>query len=518
MHLLYDGLVYGTQYKKLLDELKEVGIRHVRDGVCSICTSANQRFEYYGKNGIRFSFIVGQGIGRNATSDTIPARMAMIKSQLLPYTESVENVNEPDLQNEPNWVQETRAQAQQLHQIVRGDPALSRLKILTASIGHNNNWPQVGDIGNWADAVNVHYYTGGLVPEEVTKNLPLTMMANNPGKPVFLTETGYHNATNNNQWWAPNGHKPTSEAAEAIYLPRTYLETFRAGVKRTFKYEFINQRPDLSWAPLVDTESHFGMLRNDLSRKPVFYSVRNLLRILADPQPASPASLDYSLNGDTGKVKHLLLHKSNGRFYLVLWSTESIWNSTTRVAIADQPKQVQLRLPESFRVTEYRPLNSDQGADRGKVSRLDLTVRADPSIIEITPPPSSTSPNSPSQPDRPGGIQEPQKDEGGSDKKQPQGGQKDGPRLRLVRPQPLQLVRGGRLSWSVQLTGAQAREVRFLVSGRVASRDRKAPYASAAKLSYHESRRVKVQAVAVLANGKKVKSQTVSVRVQARKP
>ena len=42
----------------------------------------------------------------------------------------------------------------------------------------------------------------------------------------------------------PDNQAPVSEQAAAIYLLRTFLEQFRAGIRRTFAYELIDEKPE----------------------------------------------------------------------------------------------------------------------------------------------------------------------------------------------------------------------------------------------------------------------------------
>ena len=61
-----------------------------------------------------------------------------------------------------------------------------------------------------------------------------------PNMKYAITETGFHSALNN----PPNRHKPTSRQAEAIYMPRLYLEYFRCGILRSYKYQFADDRTE----------------------------------------------------------------------------------------------------------------------------------------------------------------------------------------------------------------------------------------------------------------------------------
>ncbi len=147
-------------------------------------------------------------------------------------------------------------------------------------------------------------------------------------KPMAASETGY-----------PTHRSGSSERAQGKYLPRLFCEYFTHGVQRTFWYELMDEDefPD----PNGDNiECHYGIIRKDLTPKPAYTALKSLLTLLQDPHPTpafTPAALPYSLSVSpvrgyrepnsgmaldydrTQYVHHLLLQKSDGTFYLLLW-------------------------------------------------------------------------------------------------------------------------------------------------------------------------------------------------------
>jgi hypothetical protein len=62
------------------------------------------------------------------------------------------------------------------------------------------------------------------------------------------------------------------------------------------------------------------LLRNDLSEKPSFRAVKNLITILSDKGPSfGPDTLNYVLNGSIEYIRQILFQKRNGDFYLMVW-------------------------------------------------------------------------------------------------------------------------------------------------------------------------------------------------------
>jgi hypothetical protein len=105
-------------------------------------------------------------------------------------------------------------------------------------------------------------------------------------------------------------------------MPRIFLEYFRKGIARTFSYELLDE-----WNDSSNPEANYGLLHNDLSPKPAYTALKNLIGLLKDPGSSfTPGLLDYTLafNPPSGYdrtqyVHHLLLQKQSGKFYLVLW-------------------------------------------------------------------------------------------------------------------------------------------------------------------------------------------------------
>jgi hypothetical protein len=165
------------------------------------------------------------------------------------------------------------------------------------------------------------------------------------------------------------------------YVPRLLLSYFAAGIQRTFLYELINEGSDPR-----NREHNFGLLRVDGSEKPAFRSLRNLIRILEDPGAEFRAGrLAFTLEGDTAKIRPLLLQKRDGTFYLILWQSVASYDlqQATNVSIADRPLTVRFATAaSSVRVFEPLTGSSPIGTHNG-ASQLQVSVPDHPIIIEI---------------------------------------------------------------------------------------------------------------------------------------
>jgi hypothetical protein len=200
--------------------------------------------------------------------------------------------------------------------------------------------------------LNLHPYPGGLPPEEPISQQLGVVRHLVPGRPVVITETGYHNALAET-----GGQPPVSDAAAAVYLPRVLLWTFRSGVRRTFIYELVDEKPDPA---LLDPEQHFGLLRNDLSPKPAFSAVRNLIEaIRRSPGPSSHAP-PPTVRSDA-HVDRVDLVRADGSRLVTLWRPVSVWDRVRRRALHPGESGVTVGWPAPVHdVTVTRPSLSSE--------------------------------------------------------------------------------------------------------------------------------------------------------------
>ena len=170
---------------------------------------------------------------------------------------------------------------------------------------------------------------------------------NTPGLPAVITETGYV------AFPVPqhDGHIP--ESIEAAYVPRVLLLAWNQGIHHTFLYELLDEFPDTG----------YGLLHHDLTEKPAFTAVRNLLSLLIDAHGlASPGQLNFSLtpigSGASVTPSHLLLQKGDGSFYLILWLEQSGYDAEHNVFTPVPPQQVQLALDRNTHLTDISTFDS----------------------------------------------------------------------------------------------------------------------------------------------------------------
>ena len=312
IHLHYNDTIYGD-FAKVKSALKEVGLRHVRDGlVDSTWQPYFDRVNELAAAGIKFTFITSLPLDRLAT----------VAEKVRPAIGAFEGPNEVNLNK---WtVEKARNYQRDLWQTVKAG-SFAKTPVVALSVTDLKWAKELGDISAWCDFGNAHPYPGGWEPENGAKWMRADLAsgieiarANGGEKPVMFTETGYHSATKSGA-----GHVPVSEQAAGIYLPRLFLHTYRSGIVRTYWYEFLNSRKNAD-----DSEGNFGLFKNDgVTIKPAGRAMKHMVGLLADPGGLlKPTTLDFTLSDPN--AQSVLLQKRNGEFWLALWLKTGLWDNS----------------------------------------------------------------------------------------------------------------------------------------------------------------------------------------------
>lgn len=383
-HLSYLDTEYGDQ-DKVVKALTEAGIRHFRDGLRGYdreaVRNATQRLV---DAGIKVTYVPD---GRPAAKD--PTGYASEVVEILkqsPYREAVSMVtglNEPDLFIErSDWAEVTRRFQEALYKAMKADPATKDIPVCGPPLGHGFNQEsrdQLGDLSKWVDCGDEHLYAGGRAPEQRLADVPDRDQPDKTwgDKPFIVTESGYHTALKDT-----SGQSPTSEKAQAVYLPRMYLSFFDAGIPRTFKYELLDLQADPGQR---SRKLNWGLVRADGTPKPAYVAVKNLLALFDDPGVSfEPKPLSVQVNGADDSLRQMVFQRRDGEHLVALWQDASVWDPKTLEDLDVPAKPVSVEVGDGKQITAVHvPGESAEPVAQPMASTADLRIGASVTVLRI---------------------------------------------------------------------------------------------------------------------------------------
>jgi hypothetical protein len=374
VHMDYSSYANGTM---VATRLKQLGIRIARDNLGYGTASEISNLQKVQAQGIRLDLVHTLDKQRD---DSVPRLMTLIKQYFLGSTDFVEGLNEQDgVQGTGStWPQTTCQDQISFYNRFKADATLRHIPIFAPSLrGFDSNVtaPKLAgacNINAYIDYGNLHSYSGGYPAEQnIADRINIDRQYISKGKPLVATETGYHNCINTTAT-----HLPTSIKATGIYTPQLYLEYYRQGLQRTFIYELLDQ-PESSPCH----EQHFGLLYPDFSLKPSAQALQNLTAILNDTGAHAKSSLSFGFGaGDAANLRHVLLQKRDGSFYLALWRNTKVWDPVKRVDLAYSSPDLTVNFPTAMNITAYRP-NQGVGAITSQASTSAFTTAVGPEVV-----------------------------------------------------------------------------------------------------------------------------------------
>ncbi len=359
-------------------KLAALGVRHIRDHTNNDL-GLKLVDELHRKHGIQATLVLGE------TTRSPGDLVKLLKTH--PAYEAIEGLNEPDFTNRTyktfaddrakNEFPATRAFQDEMYAAIKADPKTKGIPVLSPAMGRSAKSQFLLPIS--CDIAAMHRYPWeGKTAMEPSFGLEeaIANMAKLRGdRPLWATESGYYNE--------PAAHaRSAPEEVAGTYMPRLVAEFFNRGVARTYLYELADQGPDKA-----EREQNFGLLRHDMTEKPAYVALNNLIELLSEPKakPFSAGSLDVTLSPDAPTVHRTLLQKSDGTFCLLLWQEVLSYDATTKRAIDNPPVEVVLSLTEPFNVRIFLPNDSTKPAATHRAAKtINLSAADRMLVVEFT--------------------------------------------------------------------------------------------------------------------------------------
>ncbi|HSX41947.1 MAG TPA: hypothetical protein VLE93_01195 [Candidatus Saccharimonadales bacterium] len=390
-----------AQSAAYLNDLKDLHIHYIRDELVYPYASYQQNNGY----GSGWLERLQQFQQASISSEVIANELIVSPTDVVNYVKqanqvpgtisAVEGPNEVDFQCAPTgstftgqifypcptttWQARTENYVMALKNAMKADSATRAVAITSPSIIDLNTNSAV--FAGQADSGNIHYYPYLQAANTTTISQQLNQAVHlYSAKPIIVSEEGYPTSVG-------SAGRPASETIQAEVLPAYLLTNYATGVKRTFLYQLVDD----------SNFSDFNGLISDTSgqKKPAFTALKNLTALLNDDGANfSPNQLRYQLSGATDGISSLLLQKSDGRFYLVLWQKSLAESPTPLPGQTVNIKTIGIQFGDSIdSASEFQPTtaaasvqNFSQPTELGTIS-----VGSSPVVLEITPGAASAS-------------------------------------------------------------------------------------------------------------------------------
>lgn len=365
---------YG-QRETVLRALKDLGAVWIRSRIHTGNKGQVAFVNQLAANGIKTNGLIDLPGKR----DTPEALVALVASSMPGAMMSLEGPNEWNLQGGSDWVAELVSHQTRLWNAAKANAATRNLAVVGPALGMRTGYAEFGNRSSIMDWGNIHLYTGGYVPGYRTDDVLRDERTVCGSKPIIVTETGWHNASD---WHGP--HYYTPEDVAGSYAPRLWLEYFIRDVPKLAIYELCDNPAGRNLR-----EHHFGLLRGDLSRKPAFQSFANMNAIMlktARHRGPSGAPLTFSVRSGPSDLRSALLAGNNGAFLLFLWrSNASIYDPVSRRRLTPQPATATIEWESPRRVMRYSPARSATSTQSEVTKRSSVTLGGELQILEIRP-------------------------------------------------------------------------------------------------------------------------------------
>ncbi len=343
------------RYALAAQRMKELGVRHVRDGIFPGQTAHENRDErrFFAATGARMMGLVDcpKPLGYFPGAQTPPRVIRAFDAAVGNAIELLEGPNEPDLRRVAGWAPRTRAC---IARVDRGK-ALA-VPFVAPAMGDPLNASKLGSIATLIDIGGIHRYFSGHEPEThgfwrsspcgrweaMRWNVCEARVNAGASAPLYVTETG----------WTTFGE--IDEKTHGKYVARVLFYDSLQGIARTYLYDFENDGDDPK-----NSEDGYGLFHHDGTPKPAFNAVRAIVATLSDPGPAfSTTPVSYAIDGPA-TMESELFEKRDRTYVLAMWNATPSWDPATNREIPVAPSPVRVRFARAPSSLAFVSLGDD---------------------------------------------------------------------------------------------------------------------------------------------------------------
>lgn len=387
----YTANGYATPDAKVQAELDFLGVKYIRDGGLKGRDDVVTRMVNLNKHA-GYVFNVTQEINSGAvdTADDITELNSLV-AQAPGSLSSYEGANEYNNNsytvngsNSFNNLPWGSLDDQVSRASIQGNSSTANIPYVAASTASVSSAPA---LTTTVDYTNWHVYGG--IGTQLRANLSsgITAASNTePGRPVFVTETGISSAADNTSSYGT----VADEYTQGIIDVNAVLDGFYDGAKRTYLYELMDDNPTGQF------EDSFGLFHGDGSAKQAATGLHDMTTLLADTGSTANTFTPQSISGQMTNLpsgaSYTLLEKSSGVYDLIMWNSgATIWDPTANGGAGGAKTPTNVAVTISFpgaasNINVFDPMKSITSTYTVKnQSSVTVQLAKDPLIIEITP-------------------------------------------------------------------------------------------------------------------------------------
>jgi len=382
-HLTYTDTAYYTNWPGVFNALQALGVKHIRDGYGNYPANSPlwSRHQQLNNIGITTDYVVTYD--KSITAQAIEQFAPKVTDM-----EAIEAANECDVSGLCGGTGTTGiANAVSMLPMLHTAAQYLHVPLIGPSFVNPGSYATAGNIASNIDLNNLHIYFGGRNPGSAGWGAPDALgnaygcwnywydvsWTDAPFISPVATESGYMSfPTTATTYTLP-------ESVQTAYVQRTMLLAFMHGYQETFIYQLMDE---------PTSPAGYGLLRPDMTQKPAFIGLSNMLHLLSDTDTSfAPGKLSFRISGGDSKLNHLLFQKKDGTYWLVLWVEAPSWDPATARPLSVAPENIGIALDSTYTTSKNYQFNSsgsyytfDQPMNNGWAS---LTVTDQISVIKI---------------------------------------------------------------------------------------------------------------------------------------
>lgn len=247
------------------------------------------------------------------------------------------------------------------------------------------NWGAISDFGNVHTYVRPYTSDKNLYPQYdwqyQSARYPSTL-------PIWYTEVGSNTSTQATGSWTDG----VPETVQAQNVWRDILDGFQqlSLYQTAAKHLFIYMNTDILPASAGTPLSNYGLFRVSASspwvtQKTSALLTKNMISLLSDSKSFTPGKLSLQVTNLPSTAKSLVLEKSDGTFYAVLWDDVG----TTNDAAVAATSNVTLQFGQAIdSVASYNPIVNTVATNvaiNPADTSVTVAVGSSPVVVKITP-------------------------------------------------------------------------------------------------------------------------------------